>query len=224
MTLRAGARRALPSPQPPRRRDRGRRATLAGRDAAALLPDDEIDALRALRGAVVAAVASDGWAVHVRAGAASTLFVPVEHALPDAAHPHGDVVRVGVAPDPTRCRSGAVLRADAGVVLRIELLQVGVALSPPHVADAVDIGGVTIPAGIAYGPLYFAVDDAEVARLAAAHHAVTRVDVAVRLTCARDDIVVGVDGAGFHVYTSLTDEGRARLAVWASAATARLVA
>lgn len=117
------------------RRTSGFDAAAPPREAArvAVLADDEVEALRRLQGAAVHAIAGDGWAVHVRAGAASLLFVPVEQ--------------------PTSDR-----------------------------------------------------DD---------------VDVAVRPTCARCDVVVGVDGRAFAVRTALARDGGGLLAAWGDGATTR---
>ena len=145
-------------------------------------------------------VTTDDWSVLLRFGDQALRLLPEEVATPDAAHPHGDVVRVRVEAAHANGTGYRELATSLGRIETIQVLTTVICLSAPVAAPPLPVEGAMVPAGMEYHPLYLH-PDADIAGVngpaAAAAFSVT--DLAISFRTEINEVVIGSDGCGYFV-------------------------
>ncbi len=173
----------------------------------ASIPDLERRRLASLMGRRLCAVRTDRCAVDIATDTFAVGVVPEELATPDDDHPHADVTRPRTV-DSVDLQQFETIASELGSVTSVAILSTVVLFSPPQMGRPVSIGGVEIPEGIEYGPVFWHPSRRPHMNPG---QAVVDLDIAFELqTDANNRLTIYTDGCGFFVYASVNAEPIAR--------------
>lgn len=170
-----------------------------------LLTPLEVALLASLRGRVLNALATDGWAVFLSTKGLQPCFTPEEAHTPDDFHPNGEVVRVQVREDATPLANLKAMACPRAVIESVHIQTVRVTFTSPEVGPAFELVGIDIPEGIDYGLEFLETDT--VSEAWPETRCLAQVDVLVRLVVAGQNLCIGTEAIGYFVQTSLTAVG-----------------
>lgn len=119
------------------------------------LTETERNLLRRLRGAPVESIRTDGWSCAIHLPQTIIQIIPEEVPTPTPSHPYADVNRPRVVLGEHEPPGDVKIVGRAlGHVQSLAVLEVQLTFSSPIHAFPTEMVGVTIPAGVMYGPVF----------------------------------------------------------------------
>ena len=172
------------------------------------ISDSERQTLKQFIGLPVHRVHHEHWDALTEIGEQLVHFVPVEVATPDETHRSADVTRPSFSVQsisPERSSPGL------GIVSQIRIATTFLAYTQPEWSEAYELSpGRSIPAGMAYGPVFFSAAEADRFHSRFPQSALVQLDVAICIvTSEHRKFSVFTNGYSYNVFLALDAEPNA---------------